>query len=160
MEAVEPRKKKVIAGGKEIPYDYLFLATGAAMRPEEIPGLKENANTIWTPEEMLRLRNSLDAVVDRANSGKQSRVRFLVPPITSARPSYEMVMMLDSWLQKKRVRHHVDVSYTTYEKGYIQAFGPRLNDVVTTEFERRGITGRKEAIVERVEAGQGFLQGW
>src|SRR6266542_2778197 len=158
-EAVDPRKKKLIAGGKEIPYDYLVLATGAAMRPEEIPGLKENANTIWTPEEMLRLRGSLDLVVERANNGKQSRVRFLVPPKNKCSgPLYEMVMMLDSSLQKKRVRHHVDIGYTTYEKGYIQAFGPRLNDVVTSEFERRGIAGRKEAIVERVEPGRAFFK--
>ncbi len=158
-EAVDTRTKKLIAGGKEIPYDYLFLATGAAMRPEEIPGLKENANTIWTPEEMLRLRDSFDLVVERANNGKQSRVRFLVPPKNKCSgPLYEMVMMLDSWLQKKKVRHHVDIGYSTYEKGYIQAFGPRLNDVVTSEFNRRGIAGRKEAIVERVEPGKAFFQ--
>nr|BFF25126.1 hypothetical protein GCM10025732_30910 [Glycomyces mayteni] len=30
-------------------YDYLVLATGAAMRPEEIPGLASHARTIWTP---------------------------------------------------------------------------------------------------------------
>ncbi len=151
-ESVDPRRKRVVAGGQEIPYDYLMLATGAAMRPEEIPGLKENANTIWTPEEMLRLRASFDLILERANNGQQSRVLFLVPPNNKCSgPLYEMVMMLDSWLQKKRERHHVDIGYATYEKGYIQAFGPRLNHVVTEEFERRGIVGRKEAIVERVE---------
>src|SRR5262249_2100452 len=55
------------------------------------------------------------------------------------------------WLQKNRVRRHVDIGYATYEKSYIQAFGPRLNDVVATEFERRGILGRKESIVDHVE---------
>ena len=109
--------------------------------------------------EMLRLRSALDSVVERANQGKQSRVRFLVPPNNKCSgPLYEMVMMLDTWLQKKRVRHHVDIGYSTYEKGYIQAFGPRLNDVVTHEFERRGIAGRKEAIVERVGPGKAFFK--
>lgn len=158
-ERVDAQTKRLIAGDRQIPYDYLFLATGAAMRPDEIPGLKENANTIWTPEEMLRLRGALDSVVERANEGKQTRVRFLVPPNNKcAGPLYEMVMMLDTWLQKKRVRHHVDIGYSTYEKGYIQAFGPRLNDTVTHEFERRGIAGRKEAIVERVEPGKAFFK--
>jgi NADH dehydrogenase FAD-containing subunit len=125
------------------------------MRAEEIPGLKENANTIWTPEEMLRLREAFDLIVERANNGRQSRVLFLVPPMNKCSgPLYEMVMMLDTWLQKNRVRHHVDIGYATYEKGYIQAFGPRLNDVVTGEFERRGIAGRKESIVDHVEAAK------
>ena len=152
---VDPRAKTVRAGGNDIAYDYLFLATGAAMRPDEIPGLRENANTIWSPEEMLRLRAALNLILERANNGHDSRVLFLVPPNNKCSgPLYEMVMMLDSWLQKNRERHHVQIAYATYEKGYIQAFGPRLNDVVTQEFERRGITGRKEAIVNRVEPGR------
>lgn len=153
-DAVDPKGKKLRAGGNDIAYDYLFLATGAAMRPEEIPGLQENANTIWSPEEMLRLRASLDLVLARANKGSNSRVLFLVPPNNKCSgPLYEMVMMLDSWLERKRQRSHVQIAYATYEKGYIQAFGPRLNDVVAQEFERRGISGRKQAVVDRVEPG-------
>ncbi len=45
----------------------------------------------------------------------------------------------------------MDIAYFTYEKGYIQAFGPRLDELVSSEFERRGITGHKQAIVERVD---------
>ena len=45
-EHVDPKKKTLIANGKPSPYDYLVLATGAAMRPDEIPGLAANANTM------------------------------------------------------------------------------------------------------------------
>src|SRR5581483_2131792 len=62
--AVDPQRKTVTVelrdGGAQpvrtIAYDYLILATGAAMRPAEIPGLAEHALTIWTPGDMLRLR--------------------------------------------------------------------------------------------------------
>ena len=37
-------------GGQELPYDYLVLAAGAGMSPEEVPGLADHAETIWTPE--------------------------------------------------------------------------------------------------------------
>src|SRR5258708_8299629 len=47
-----------------------------------------------------------------------------------------------------------NIAYFTYEKGFIQAFGPRLNVVVTEEFARRGIAGHKDATVERVDAGK------
>jgi len=155
VESVDPNGKTIRAGGNDIAYDYLFLATGAAMRPGEIPGLRENANTIWSPEEMLGLRSAFNLILERANNGHDSRVLFLVPPNNKCSgPLYEMVMMLDSWLHKKRERHHVQIAYATYEKGYIQAFGPRLNHVVTQEFERRGIAGRKQAIVDRVEPGR------
>ena len=41
-----------------------------------------------------------------------------------------------------------------YEKGYIQAFGPRLDTFVIEEFKRRGIADHEQAIVERVDPGQ------
>ena len=53
--------------------------------------------SIWTPEEMLRLRGAVDLIVERANNGHQSRVLFLVPPMNKCSgPLYEMVMMLDT----------------------------------------------------------------
>jgi NADH dehydrogenase FAD-containing subunit len=155
VERVDPRRKMLVAGGKELGYDYLVLATGAAMRADEIPGLAKHANTIWSPDEMIRLRASLEGVLERAKTRSTTRVVFLVPPKNKCSgPLYEMVMMLDTWLRKKGVRDKVDIAYFTYEKGYIQAFGPRLNEVVTEEFARRGISGRKEAIVEHVDPGQ------
>jgi len=160
VDRVDPIAKTVQAGGQALPYDYLFLATGAAMRPEEVPGLAANANTIWSPEEMVRLRASLENLLARAKAGTPSRVRFLVPPKNKCSgPLYEMVMMLDSWLRKQGAREQVDIAYFTYEKGFIQAFGPRLDTVVTEEFERRGIAGHKQAEVERVDAGQIRFKG-
>jgi NADH dehydrogenase FAD-containing subunit len=151
VERVDPATKSVFVGDQRLPYDYLFLATGAAMRSSEIPGLAENANTIWSPEEMSKLKVSLDALVERAKAGTSSRVRFLVPPQNKCSgPLYEMVMMLDSWLRKKDVRDHVDIAFFTYERGFIQAFGPRLDDLVTSEFERRGVGGHKECVIERI----------
>ncbi len=155
VEHVDPKRKRLVAGGKELAYDYLVLATGAAMRPAEIPGLAEHANTIWSPDEMIRLRASLEGVLVRAKAGATTRIRFLVPPKNKCSgPLYEMVMMLDTWLRKKGARDQVDIAYFTYEKGYIQAFGPRLDTFVIEEFKRRGIGGHKQAIVERVDAGQ------
>lgn len=49
VEAVDPIEKQVHTVSGSVPYDFLFLATGAAMRPQEIPGLAEYAVTIWTP---------------------------------------------------------------------------------------------------------------
>lgn len=156
---VDPVHKTLSANGnggaaKQLTYDYLVLATGATMRASEIPGLAEKAHTIWTPDEMMRLRSSLDRVVQKARGGHESRVTFLVPPNNKCSgPLYEMVMMLDTYLRRKELRDKIDIAYLTYEKSYIQAFGPRLDEVVTGEFARRGIAGRKQAVVESVEEG-------
>jgi sulfide:quinone oxidoreductase len=150
--AIDTERKTVEADGQSIPYDFLYLATGAGMRPEEIPGLREHAQTIWTPEDMLRLRGAFADLVKDAEAGRRARVLFLVPPNNKCSgPLYEMVLMLDTWLRRQRVRAAVDIAWSTYEQGYIQAFGPRLNDVVSTEFHRRNITGFKQYVVERIK---------
>lgn len=156
---VEPHTKKVHTTSGAIEYDYLMLATGATMRPEEIPGLLEHANTIWTPDEMMRLRDSLQRVVSNAQQGQPQRVLFAVPPNNKcAGPLYEMVMMLDTWLRRRGVHESVEIVFATYEKGYIQAFGPRLDDFVTAEFAERGITGHRQRAVNRVEPNEAHFQ--
>jgi sulfide:quinone oxidoreductase len=69
-----------------------------------------------------------------------------------------MVFMLDTWLRRKGRRHMVNLIWSTYEAGYIQAFGPRLHEVVTKEFERRGVTGHPQYVVERVAKNGVFYQ--
>ncbi len=154
VEQVDADGRRVVAGGKEISYDYLILATGASMRPEEIPGFKEHALTLWTPEEMLALREGLHRVEEKARAGTRQRVVFVVPPNNRCSgPLYELVMMLDTWLRERGIRGEVDLIWTTMEEGYIQAFGPRLNTVVAEEFAERGIEGHKGYVVTSVEPG-------
>ncbi len=152
---VDAKAKAVLANGTRLPYDYLVVATGAGMRVDEVPGLREHAHTIWTPEDMLRLRTAFTALVEDVRQNRRRRVLFLVPPNNKCSgPLYEMVFMLDTWLRRRGARGGVDITWSTYEDGYIQAFGPRLHESVTEEFERREIAGFTRYVVERVEEGE------
>jgi sulfide:quinone oxidoreductase len=147
-----------LTDGRRIGFDFAVLATGAAMSPEEIPGLAEHAETIWTPEQMRslgrRLRD-LDAATGQGHMGRVERVHFLVPPGNMcAGPLYEMVLMLETWLRRNRLRDRVSLSWATYEDSYIQAFGPRLHRVVTAEFVRRRIAGRTGVAVTKVSGDE------
>jgi NADH dehydrogenase FAD-containing subunit len=143
-----------LADGRAIPYDFLVVATGAAMRPAEIDGLAEHAVTVWTPADMLALRARIEGVVARARRGERTRVLFLIPPNNKcAGPLYEIVFMVETHLRRERARDAVDLVWATAEQTYIQAFGPKLHEVVTTEFAERGIEGRTQLVAERVEQG-------
>jgi len=139
----------------EIAFDYLIIATGAAMRPAEVPGLTENGVTIWTSEDMLRLRERYAGLVAAAREGKRSKLLFLVPPENRCSgPLYEMALMTDTWLREQGVRDNVEITWSTCEDSYAQLFGPRLHLVIHEEFESRGIHGHRAHRVESVEAGQ------
>ncbi|MDH5750796.1 MAG: FAD-dependent oxidoreductase [Deltaproteobacteria bacterium] len=152
---VNPESRLLETSQGDLPYDYLVLATGSRMRPEEIPGMSQYAQTIFTPDEMLKLRASLGALKERAREGKRQKLLFLVPPNNKCSgPLYEIVFMADYWLREQGVRDNVDITYSTYEKGFIQAFGPRLDGFVTDEFSRLGIDGHREYAVERITASE------
>ncbi|MFN8062996.1 MAG: FAD-dependent oxidoreductase [Vicinamibacterales bacterium] len=151
---VVPDTKHAFLEHGELTYDYLVVATGAGMRPAEIPGLEAHALTVWTPDEMLRLRDGLARLVEEAKGGATRRLLFLIPPNNRCSgPLYEMVMMVDTWLRRQGVRERIDLTWTTFEESYIQAFGPRLNTVVTDEFEERGVHGFKGFTVSGIEPG-------
>lgn len=153
VREVDPDAKRVATDGHSLSYDYLILATGADMRPAEIDGLAEHAETVWTPRQMLKLRLSLYELLEDAREGGHRRVLFLVAPNNKcAGPLYELVFMLDTWLRRKGVRQNVDLAFSTYEQSYIQAFGPRLHGVVAEEFDRRVIAGHTGYVAEKVDS--------
>lgn len=151
-DEIDPDSRQVAVDGGRIPYDFLVVATGSGMRAEEVPGLAEHAISTWTPEDMLRLRDAFGGLATASRQGTRRRVLFCVPPNNKcAGPLYEIVLMLETWLRRRGARDAVEIVWATYEDTYIQAFGPRLHEVVETEFERRGIEGHHGHVVERVE---------
>lgn len=153
---VDPNDKVVsTVDGQRFSYDKLVVATGADTNVGEIPGLAENSATIWTTDSMLEVRKRFEEARDRAKRGEQQRILFLVPPNNKCSgPLYEIVFMLETWLRRQHVRDNVDITWSTYEHGFIQAFGPRLNDLVTEEFADRSIDGHLEEVVTEVKPGE------
>jgi NADH dehydrogenase FAD-containing subunit len=142
---------RVEVDGRSLDYDFLVLATGAGMAPEEIPGLKEHAETIWTPEEMDSLGRKLTAAIANARRGERQTILFTVPPGNMCSgPLYEIVLMADTYLRRQKVRDRFELIWATYEQTFIQAFGPKLHEVVVPEFARRGISGHTAWPLERV----------
>lgn len=151
---VDPDSRLVtLEDGERFGYDKLVIATGADTNAGEIPGLAEHGATIWTTDSMLEVRRRFEQVRDRARAGERQSVLFLVPPNNKCSgPLYEIVFMLETWLRRNDARDLVDITWSTYEHGFIQAFGPRLNDLVTEEFADRGIDGNLEEVATEVTA--------
>ena len=158
---IDPDARRVRVGDANLSYDRLVIATGSGMRPAEIPGLAEYAISMWTPQEMLQLRDGFERALSAARHGERQRILFLIPPNNKcAGPLYEIVLMYETWLRRNGVRDATSITWATYEHGYIQAFGPRLHEVVTEEFDRRGIQGHVGWVVDSVDSkGVEFHRG-
>ncbi|MFG3341276.1 NAD(P)/FAD-dependent oxidoreductase [Glycomyces sp. NPDC048151] len=140
-----------LADRESVRYDYAVLATGAAMRPDEVPGLAEHPHTIWTPDKAKALGTALQRVAEYAHAGMEQRVLLLVPPgnLCSA-PLYDFALLLEEWLRSELVRDQVQIELTTFEDRYLESFGPDLHGAARAEFAARGITAATGTAVNAV----------
>ncbi|MET9258595.1 FAD-dependent oxidoreductase [Amycolatopsis sp. NPDC004079] len=142
-EGIDLDRGQVHTSRGRISYDRLVVATGAASRPEEIPGLAEHAHSIAAPGALHRLGEDLRWAAQNARHGRPQRVLFTLPPGNQcAAPLYAIALMLDTWLRRKQIRDNVEIAFETCEETYVQAFGPKLHALVSRQFEARGIDGR------------------
>lgn len=127
-----------------VSYDRLIIATGARSRPEQIPGLAEYGRPIETPQAMLALRADLARIALRARDGHRQNVVFAVPRgQSSSGPLVELALRTDAWLRRHHVRDRVRLSWTTPEKHFLEAFGPRLDNAVERAFTQARILGHR-----------------
>ena len=162
VEGVDTSAGRVhLAGMQPLPYEHLVIATGAAPRPQEIPGLAKHAVGIWDAPQMLTLRERFGRVRGLAREGVRQRVLFVVPRHSQwSLPLYEVALMFDTWLGREHAREPVDVGFVTCEASFAQSCGPRMHEVVESEFARRGIEGhtsRRLLVVREHEAS--FAEG-
>jgi NADH dehydrogenase FAD-containing subunit len=152
VDEIDPAANVVRSDGRQQPYDYLIIATGAGMQPSDVPGMIEHSETIWGFEDSLHLAKAVEQMIDRAKRGERQHVLFNVPENNKcAGPLYEMVFMFETYLRRKKVRDQFRITWTTFETSYIAAFGPKLDERTTQEFEERGIEAHREKRIERVE---------
>jgi NADH:ubiquinone reductase (H+-translocating) len=80
LEAVRPAEQMVDLGPREnptscIPYWRLVIATGAVAFVPPVPGLKENAITMWSVEDAFELQRRIERQFRRAASLTDARAR-------------------------------------------------------------------------------------
>src|SRR4029077_1994073 len=99
--------------GRRLGYDYLVIATGAALAFDEIPGLGPKANSI-----------SICHVDDAADAAKRwerfcdSPGPIVIGAVQGAScfgPAYEFALMVNTELRRRRIRDRVPMTFVTSE---------------------------------------------
>jgi len=85
--------------GGSLAWDYLVLATGARLLPDQVPGLVEGAHEFYSLEGALRLREAL-----RRFGGGRVLVGVAGIPYKCPPAPVEFTLMLDQYLRKRGVR--------------------------------------------------------
>jgi sulfide:quinone oxidoreductase len=155
-KGVDADASKVISATKEVPYDYLVIATGPSLAFEEVPGLgpdKGHTECIFTLDQAERTNKAWNKFLEDPGP----IVTGSVQGVSCFGPPYEYAFEIDTELRRRKIRHKVPLVFVTSEP-YIGHFGiGGLRDskrMMEEEFARRDIKIVVNTAVEEIVPGE------
>jgi sulfide:quinone oxidoreductase len=139
-----------LARGGSIEWDYLVMATGARLVPEQIPGLVQGSQEFYSLEGAQRLREVL-----RRFRGGRVKVGVAGIPYKCPPAPVEFVLMLDGYLRQRGLR---DRSEITLMSPLNRAFTiESASKLIQPIMQRRGIELETFFNVEAVDPSAGVV---
>ncbi|MCP3973161.1 MAG: NAD(P)/FAD-dependent oxidoreductase [bacterium] len=125
------KKEVTTASGKSFGYDYLVIATGSRIRPDNVPGMEEGAHWFYDLDGARKMRDALDAF-----EGGKIVVNVNAPHKCPVAP-LEITFMLRDYFQGRGMLDKVEITYT-YPIGRLHALEP-VAMWTQPEFDKAGI---------------------
>jgi sulfide:quinone oxidoreductase len=134
VEALDPARRVVTAGGREYTGDAVIVALGAELVPETIPGLADGGHDLYT------LRGA-SAIFSALKSFRGGRVAVLTaaPAYKCPAAPYEAAMLVEAWLRSHGQRAATELDFYAAEPGPMSVAGPAVSAAVRQMVESRGI---------------------
>jgi sulfide:quinone oxidoreductase len=143
VDRVDPGSRTVrLAGGGQIPYDLLVLATGTRTSPEETPGMlgpewRKSVHDFYTLEGAVALNRALAEF-----PGGRLVVNVVEMPIKCPVAPLEFLMLADDYFTRRGIRDRVDLVCATPLDGAFTK--PICSRELGALFEKKGIFVEKE----------------
>jgi sulfide:quinone oxidoreductase len=150
VEIIEPEANRVrLADGASLDYDFLIIATGADIHPEETPGLGEHEwgksiHTFYSFAGSLALAEKL-----RTWEGGRMVVNVVENPIKCPVAPLEFLMLADWYFHERGIRDRVELIYATPLPGAFTK--PVASKLLGEMLDRKGIQVEPEYMIERAD---------
>jgi sulfide:quinone oxidoreductase len=138
IELIEPEKNRVKLNGKSISYDYLVLATGSYIHPEETAGLldgggwRHNIFDFYTPDGAAAMARFL-----KFWKGGRMVLNVAEMPIKCPVAPLEFLFLADWFFRERGIRDKVDITFATPLPGAFTK--PRASSILGGMLEARDI---------------------
>ncbi|HSN43053.1 MAG TPA: FAD-dependent oxidoreductase [Propionibacteriaceae bacterium] len=138
-----------LADGRELPYDYLIIATGTHPRPDMVEGLPENLGKTAHEFYTLEGAQALTAAMKKFKRGRLL-VHVAEMPIKCPVAPLEFTFLADDFLRKNGRRSKIELVYVTPLDGAFTK--PVASRELGTALSDRHIALETDFAIERVEA--------
>jgi sulfide:quinone oxidoreductase len=150
IEIIEADANKVrLANGITLEYDFLIIATGADIHPEETPGLTDgewgkSIHSFYTYQSALALTEKL-----RSWEGGRMVVNVVENPIKCPVAPLEFLMLADWYFTQRGIREKVELVYATPLPGAFTK--PIASKLLGEILHQKNILVETEFMIERAD---------
>lgn len=150
IELIEPEHNKVrLANGETLDYDFLIIATGNDIYPDETPGLNEHEwgksiHTFYSADGAVALANKL-----RTWEGGRLVVNVVETPIKCPVAPLEFVMLADWYFQQRKMREKVELVFATPLPGAFTK--PVASKLIGHVLDEKNIQVESEFMIEHAD---------
>jgi sulfide:quinone oxidoreductase len=148
IEAIDPSRRVVTAGGREYTGDAVIVALGAELAPETIPGLADGGHDLYTLSGATAIRDALQSF-----RGGRVAVLTAAPAYKCPAAPYEAAMLVEAWLRGHGKRVATELDFYAAEPGPMGVAGPAVSAAVREMVESRGIRYHPEHQLVSVDPG-------
>ncbi len=159
IDHIEPDKNRVIlAGNAVLPYDYLIIATGCKIRPDEVEGLVDeewgkSKFEFYTPQGAETLRRFF-----KSWEGGRLVLHIAEMPIKCPVAPLEFLFLADSYFTELGIRDKVELHLVTPLPGAFTR--PRASAILGDFLEKKNIHLTTEFGIQRVDSEKKALVSW
>jgi sulfide:quinone oxidoreductase len=160
IELIEPDQNRVrLNGGRSINYDYLVIATGSFIRPEQMPGLvdgggwRKNIFDFYTPDGAAALARFF-----KFWKGGRMVLNVAEMPIKCPVAPLEFLFLADWFFRERGIREKVDITFVTPLPGAFTK--PRASSVLGNMLEDRGIKLETEYSIMEVDNAKQVIRSY
>ena len=159
INKIEPEKNRVIlASGAVLPYDYLIVATGAKVRPEQTEGLQAD---LWHKQVFdfytIEGACALAEFFKRWQGGRLV-VNITEMPIKCPVAPLEFAFLADWYFTERGIRDKVDLHFVTPLPGAFTK--PRASAVLGDFLDKKNIHLTSEFSIGRVDNAERTIVSW
>lgn len=143
---IDPERRRVRVGDTDLAGDALVISLGADLVPQEIPGLAEAGQNLYSVSGAVAARDAL-----RAFRGGNVVVLTAAPAYKCPAAPYETAMLVNDFL-RRRLSGAARVELYAAEPGPMATAGPEVSAAVRAMVEAEGVVYHPEHQIASVDA--------
>ncbi|MFZ5822473.1 MAG: type III sulfide quinone reductase, selenoprotein subtype [Chloroflexota bacterium] len=159
IELIEPDKNRVKLNGKNISYDYLVIATGSYIHPEETAGMldgggwRNNIFDFYTPDGAAAMVRFL-----KFWKGGRMVLNVTEMPIKCPVAPLEFLFLADWFFQERGIRDKVEITFATPLPGAFTK--PRASSILGGMLDARDIHLEPEFAIMEVDNAKQVIRSY